>query len=1575
MESKGKESSKDQCIIHYKTVSIEGDDHLVSPQSYDSWLTLLEAAEVRGHSPILEIAKRLEENEVPKIYYHRKCRSLFTMKRDLETLKRKADESLAEAGSNVCRSKRPCRRSSSEARVYDQICIFCSKDKYQKGSKSREKLIQAVQLRADQTLRKCATQKGDENILAVTSRDIVAAEAHYHISCYKNYTRDSTKTPEYKDESNEENETEGGELYQEIEREAYTNLLEYIRTDIIPSKKIVPMTYLTSKLESFILSGGVERMTDSTRKHIRMRLESELESSIDIFPNDKGKLLVVPGSVSLKDVVLENQTLQRELRVWKAKSTNVNVLIDQTSSMIRSAIQQDMTPTPWPYHPSDVKNAGHIFIPNHLKRFLVGVITGDPDNKNQTQRITTLVQSFSQDIIYAVTRGKHKPPKHLLLPYAVKTLTGNVEIIRTLNNLGHGVSYSQLEENDTALCLQKLAANLNQRVVLPASIKPHVFTNLAWDNIDRLEEALTGKGTSHRVNGIAVQAKVYGPHLPRGEFPRIEKLKQRSINVEYQELAVYVAGTRVGPQPLPTKENHLQEAKKAAQPACIKNLIWILARQANSECQTIPGWTGFNIRTRDQVSVSEDVVEYLPTINAPATELTTVFEILNQSELIRRELYLQTIVVVMDQALFAKAVEITWKHKERFSNTLLRMGTFHTICNALSILGKRFGDGGLKDICIEAELVAEGSIKGVVDGKQYNRAVRVHKYIYEALMRLAWAGFTHWVEENFPERNAMIKSFLEKVNRMVWELNQKQLSNLLQSSDLAGIMSLWGDFLEHLRHSNGQLSAYWMSYIDIVENVVLGLLRAAREGNWDLHLSAIRTLIPWCFAYDKVNYARYLSPYLAQMTNLPEKNPEVYVAFKEGQFSVQLSSNNPFGRLPVDQTTEVTVNKDTQTPGGTARFSLKAASVKRYYLTAEHHSAFLGRLRELVQGNKTEELHHAELQRPRIQKEEKAVLAVVDLIQGWINPFAEKQDLVSISTAKAAPEDITSDLMKAFEIGEQSYAAFKKERLEKDPPAKKFHDTMKTNRLKTFSSMYKKKEVKSKGRAIILKADRSLFGRIVVMAQARSLRMEDILCHPLGPLPWALSTPEGLLRKTNKASLATMLQRNVTTLEQLPENCASVVDGMGLVQRVKGDQATFGDIAATVLFMALNEGGNRNRIDVVFDTYRDNSIKDSERLLRGEESGHQLQAITGMQIVRQWRCFLTRVKNKNSLISFIVSEWMKAGFREKLQQKVLYATVSDKCYRITSDGSNEVQALQCQQEEADGRLLLHAAHAAEEGYEGVVVCSEDTDVFIMALAFHDKIGSSLFQKFGTRTRTRVADIRKVAATLGIDVCRALIGMHSFTGCDTVSAFAGKGKTNALKLLTTNRNIQHMFFRLGEEWDLSPQLLNELEAFTCLLYAPKGSAVKVNDLRYNLFCAKKGEIESHQLPPCRDCLEKHAQRANYQAGIWKRCLEQDPQVPSPVGRGWKIETEEGVEQLVVHWMEGQPAPDAVLDLLACTCPKKCTLPKCECMANGLKCTDMCKLPDCDNQPSISDSEESADEDEDEDENELDSDELY
>ena len=124
-------------------------------------------------------------------------------------------------------------------------------------------------------------------------------------------------------------------------------------------------------------------------------------------------------------------------------------------------------------------------------------------------------------------------------------------------------------------------------------------------------------------------------------------------------------------------------------------------------------------------------------------------------------------------------------------------------------------------------------------------------------------------------------------------------------------------------------------------------------------------------------------------------------------------------------------------------------------------------------------------------------------------------------------------------------------------------------------------------------------------------------------------------------------------------------------------------------------------------------------------------------------------------------------------------------------------------------------------------------------------------------------------------------MHAFTWCDTVSVFAGKGKAQALKILKKNTRSREALIELGKEWDLPPKLTEKLEELTCLLYFSNTVTTKVNELRYQLFCSRRGEIESHQLPPCRDCLVKHAKRANYQVAIWKRCLEKDPQVPKMV----------------------------------------------------------------------------------------------
>ncbi|KAG0724427.1 hypothetical protein GWK47_040575 [Chionoecetes opilio] len=105
-----------------------------------------------------------------------------------------------------------------------------------------------------------------------------------------------------------------------------------------------------------------------------------------------------------------------------------------------------------------------------------------------------------------------------------------------------------------------------------------VCSQPAWDNIDRLEETLSGAGTSHRVNGFAVQFQVAGS-VPEKVLPEITKSKIRSITLTASILPIYNVGRRAGP---PRIETAYVDTTKEAPGSKPKNHIWLLL-----ECQTM----------------------------------------------------------------------------------------------------------------------------------------------------------------------------------------------------------------------------------------------------------------------------------------------------------------------------------------------------------------------------------------------------------------------------------------------------------------------------------------------------------------------------------------------------------------------------------------------------------------------------------------------------------------------------------------------------------------------------------------------------------------------------------------------------------------------------------------------------------------------------------------------------------------------------------------------------------------------------------------------------------------------------
>jgi len=95
------------------------------------------------------------------------------------------------------------------------------------------------------------------------------------------------------------------------------------------------------------------------------------------------------------------------------------------------------------------------------------------------------------------------------------------------------------------------------------------------------------------------------------------------------------------------------------------------------------------------------------------------------------------------------------------------------------------------------------------------------------------------------------------------------------------------------------------------------------------------------------------------------------------------------------------------------------------------------------------------------------------------------------------------------------------------------------------------------------------------------VRERRISSHPLehGPLTWAVCIPDGQLQMTNKATLATTLQKNVTVAEQLPGHCDSAIDETNLVQEY--EMITLYHALVKVLSMALKERYDSDKIDRV----------------------------------------------------------------------------------------------------------------------------------------------------------------------------------------------------------------------------------------------------------------------------------------------------------------------------------------------------------------------------------------------------------
>ena len=131
--------------------------------------------------------------------------------------------------------------------------------------------------------------------------------------------------------------------------------------------------------------------------------------------------------------------------------------------------------------------------------------------------------------------------------------------------------------------------------------------------------------------------------------------------------------------------------------------------------------------------------------------------------------------------------------------------------------------------------------------------------------------------------------------------------------------------------------------------------------------------------------------------------------------------------------------------------------------------------------------------------------------------------------------------------------------------------------------------------------------------------MRHVFSHPLGPFPWSLANVDGSMRKTNKDVLAKQLEQHVSPEDVTHQPSATLVDAMSVIQKLHGDNHTFEELSDYIFSQMLHVGRESNRIDVICDVYKEESIESAERLNRGSLEGMIFNHIKSAHKIKNWR--------------------------------------------------------------------------------------------------------------------------------------------------------------------------------------------------------------------------------------------------------------------------------------------------------------------------------------------------------------------
>lgn len=911
--------------------------------------------------------------------------------------------------------------------------------------------------------------------------DLYDKGARYHAICYQNYKN------EYAIQSflNRNKETSVSIPFEKI---AHDTVLFY--KEKFEVGQFFFLSEICKKFRNTLVESGfktAEEALNVKSGFIKLKLQEVTEYKLNFYSYPGKPDIVCSSKFSILYLFhkLIDSTLNSTEKLYDQDKNLIddNVILHQAARTLRKDINEiPHTETLWLANEVSIKHSKS-FVPESLKKLICWIIDEELFNQclvvSDVKKYETLLRrtlSISECLIYCSRRKGNNtiiPPFHFGLTLQLHHMFGKKSLIDILNTYGFCCS------NDDLRCFLTLAAEKelekSKNVYIPSGLiskeNGGQFIQEGDDNVDINTQTLDGKNTYHAMARVIFQVQNKRVCIETEKIPR--NRAKRSLDNHYKssfEVLFYQKPTMTPQPPAFTKpvaalKNNFKER---VGDLYVRDLSWALLRNIsrgifskgnlNKNEQIIPSWVSFNTHFADSTSTFTNVF-YVPAINAKPSDLSTVYTTLKKGQQLMEACSQTYSVHTFDQQLYTIAQYVKFDRQHEFPNLVLRMGGFHTSCVFISCIGKIWGDAGVQDMLVSSNLYAVNTVDQMLNGKQFHRSVRGLTLCYEVLLHLLYINFFEWLAGKNDE-------LLKNINKMYTEFyasysdkksSKDSLENLTKNLNTS-FVTLLNEFRE-LKSSESPTFRFWDECLQALQ-LLLQFIRAQREGDWKLDLSSQAAMLPYFFACNKQNYARWCTFYVLEMLlKLPK---QVENEFENGNFSINLTPG-PFRGIWSDMAVEMSVIKDTKGDGGIIGLTRKDSTVLRWAVTRNVLGAYSAvmKTRSGYTNDMDLDYKHEGERKHEILKDEEHCNMILDYVKSHMqDPFSsslQSDSIVNIGSGLIASQEIHAYLSNFRTKGQEKVLDFVSTRLDNSTQNRKgFYDPISQVAISTFSDSKKK---------------------------------------------------------------------------------------------------------------------------------------------------------------------------------------------------------------------------------------------------------------------------------------------------------------------------------------------------------------------------------------------------------------------------------------------------------------------------------------------------------------------------------------